>query len=105
MTAIKIAHRQDVPSSARMIAAMAGTEEVWEHTAQTVRHPLFGHYDDGRGSRRLAERFVIDPNEIQSLGTGEAVVITKLPPAGARTVRVTPGRPAPGRTERTGPER
>jgi conjugal transfer pilus assembly protein TraD len=104
VTAVKIAHRQDVPSSARMIAAMAGTEEVWEHTAQTVRHPLFGPYDNGRGSRRLAERFVIDPNEIQSLGTGEAVVITKLPPAGARTVRVAPDRHAP-RTRRRPPER
>jgi hypothetical protein len=105
VTAVKIAHRQDVPGSARMIAAMAGTEEVWEHTAQTVRHPLFGSYDSGRGTRRLAERFVIDPNEIQTLPTGEAVVITKLPTASARTVRITPDRhPAP-RPERDGPER
>ena len=47
---------------------------------------------------------MIDPNEIQSLGTGEAVVITKLPPAGARTVRVAPDRHAP-RTRRRPPER
>jgi conjugal transfer pilus assembly protein TraD len=100
VTAVKIAHRQDVPASARMIAAMAGTEEVWEHTSQTVRHPLLGPYDSGRGTRRLAERFVIDPNEIQSLRTGEAVVITKLPRTSARTVRIAPGRPTDRSVER-----
>jgi conjugal transfer pilus assembly protein TraD len=106
VTAVKIAHRQDVPSSARMLAAMAGTEEVWEHTRQTVRHPLLGSYDAGRGTRRLAERFLIDPNEIQSLRTGEAVVITKLPETRARTVRITPDRrPPPERPSRDGPER
>jgi hypothetical protein len=105
VTAVKIAHRQDVPGSARMIAAMAGTEEVWEHSAQTVRHPLLGHYDSGRGTRRLAERFVIDPNEIQTLRTGEAVVITKLPTASARTVRITPDRRPPPRPDRGGADR
>ncbi|HTX46045.1 MAG TPA: TraM recognition domain-containing protein, partial [Solirubrobacteraceae bacterium] len=106
VTAVKIAHRQDVPASARMIAAMAGTEEVWDHTSQTVRHPLLGPYDSGRGTRRLAERFVIDPNEIQSLRTGEAVVITKLPRTSARTVRITPGPipSEPRRPPREGPE-
>jgi hypothetical protein len=90
VTAVKIAHRQDVPSSARMIAAMAGTERVWEQSFATRRHPLLGRQDTGRGTRRQVERFIIDPNEIQSLPTGEAVVLTKLPSASARTVRVTP---------------
>jgi type IV secretory pathway TraG/TraD family ATPase VirD4 len=96
VTAVKIAHRQEVPSSARMIAEMAGTERVWEHSIQTASRPLLGRYDTGRGTRRLAERFIIDPNEIQSLRTGEAVVITKLPAASARVVRVTPSRGRPG---------
>ena len=100
VTAIKIAHRQDVPGSAQMIAAMAGTEEVWEHTRHTVSHPLLGAYESGGGTRRLAQRFVVDPNEIQSLRTGEAVVITKLPEASARTVRITPGRPPDRGVER-----
>jgi conjugal transfer pilus assembly protein TraD len=96
VTAVKIAHRQEVPSSARMIAEMVGTERVWEHSIQTANRPLLGRYDTGRGTRRLAERFIIDPNEIQSLRTGEAVVITKLPAASARVVRVTPSRERPG---------
>jgi conjugal transfer pilus assembly protein TraD len=90
VTAVKIAHRQEVPSSARMIAEMVGTERVWEHSLGTVQHPLLGRYDSGRGTRHAVERFIIDPNEIQSLRTGEAVVITKLPSASARVARVTP---------------
>jgi conjugal transfer pilus assembly protein TraD len=90
VTAVKIAHRQDVPSSARMIAEMVGTERVWEQSYQTGGHPLLGRYDTGRGTRRPVERFIIDPNQIKALPTGHAVVITKLPAARARTVRVTP---------------
>jgi conjugal transfer pilus assembly protein TraD len=90
VTALKIAHRQDVPASARMIAEMVGTERVWEQTHQTGSHLLFGSHDTGRGTRREVERYIIDPNEIKTLPVGEAVVITKLPRAQARTVRVTP---------------
>ncbi len=89
-TAVKIAHRQDVPSSAQTIAQIAGTETVWEQTQQIARHPLFGTQQTGRGTRRQTERFIVDPNEIKSLVPGEAVVITKLPRAAVRTVRVTP---------------
>ena len=88
-TAVKIAHRQDVPSSAQTIAQMAGTVKVWEETQQ-LGGVLGGA--TGRGSRRLGEQFAVHPNEIKSLRTGEAVVITKLPSASARTVRVRPPR-------------
>lgn len=94
-TAVKIAHRQDVPSSAHTIARMAGTETVWEQTRQVSSHPLFGQYDTGRGTRRQTERFIVEPNEISSLATGEAVVITKLPRPQVRTVQVSPQRRLP----------
>jgi conjugal transfer pilus assembly protein TraD len=91
VTAIKIVHRQDVPDSARTIAQMAGTEEVWEETRQ-IGGGLLGGYDTGRGSRRLTEKFIVHPNEIKTLRTGEAVVISKIRGGRARTVRVTPPR-------------
>jgi type IV secretory pathway TraG/TraD family ATPase VirD4 len=98
VTALKIAHRQDVPSSARMIAEMAGTRRVWESTVGLQRHPLFGTRPSGHATQRQVERFIIDPNEIKSLPTGHAVVITKVPEARARTVRVVPARrPEPER--------
>ncbi len=94
VTALKIIHRQEVPSSARTIAQMVGTEWVWEETRQTAVR-LFGGYDTGRGTRRQVERFLVHPNEIQSLGTGRAVVISKLGDGGPYRVRVEPPRPMP----------
>ncbi len=87
-TAVKIVHRQDVPASARTVAQMTGTETVWELTRQTAAHPVFGDHDTGRGTRRQAERFLVDPNAISSLPPGQAVLITKVPRAAVRTVRV-----------------
>lgn len=92
-TAVKIAHRQDVPASAQTVAQMAGTVRVWEQTQQ-IGGPLGGY--TGRGTRRKGEQFVVHPNEIKSLRTGEAVLITKLPSAQARTVRIRAPRERPG---------
>jgi type IV secretory pathway TraG/TraD family ATPase VirD4 len=106
-TAIKIAHRQEVPASARTIAQIAGSETVWEESRQTTDHPLFGARDAGRGTRRLTERFKVHPDEIASLPPGHAVLISKLPAASVRTVRVAPPRRAapPGRAStRQAPE-
>jgi hypothetical protein len=88
-TAVKIAHRQDVPGSAQTIAQMAGTVKRWEETRQ-VGGSVLGSYDRGRGTRRLVDGFVVHPNEIRALGTGEAVVIVKQPRASVRKVRVLP---------------
>jgi conjugal transfer pilus assembly protein TraD len=91
ITTLKIVHRQDVPGSAQTIAQMAGTVKVWEPTYRIGRGPL-GRYDTSRGTRRQVEQFIVHPNEIKSLRTGHAVVISKLPRATARTVRVAPPR-------------
>ena len=88
-TAIKIAHRQDVPSSAQTVAQMAGTQTAWEETRQ-IGGTFFRGYDTGRGTRREVEQFVVHPNEIKSLRTGDAVVISKLRGTSTRTVRVSP---------------
>ena len=78
---VKIVHRQDVPRSAEMIAQMAGTERVLggDPAARAACSPAAGV---GRGTRRLAERYVVHPNVIKRLAVGEAVVMTKLPTAG-----------------------
>ena len=73
-----------------MIAEVAGTERVWEHTYHTDRRALLPDRDTGRGTRREAERFIVHPNEIKGLRPGEAVLITKLPRARAERVEVTP---------------
>ena len=88
ITGVKIAHRQDVPSSARTIAEIAGTERVWEHTFQTDRRALLPSRDTGRGTRRQVERYRVDPDTIKTLPTGEAIVITKIPTSSVQKVRV-----------------
>ena len=97
VTAVKIVHRQEVPSSALTIAQIAGTERVWEETRQIggLLGGLLGGQSSTRGTRRLGERYIVDPNEIKSLGTGEAVVISKMRGAKPRTVRITPPRRLP----------
>jgi type IV secretory pathway TraG/TraD family ATPase VirD4 len=87
--AVKIIHRQDVPGSAHTAAQLAGTEQVWERTIQTGGG-LLGRLDTGRGTRRQVERFVIHPNQIKSLRTGDAILMTKQPSAQTRAMHVRP---------------
>ncbi|HUO72504.1 MAG TPA: type IV secretion system DNA-binding domain-containing protein [Solirubrobacteraceae bacterium] len=87
VTAVKVIHRQDVPASAQLVAQMAGTHTVWEHTYQIGRGPL-GTHATSRGTRRQVERFVIHPNQAKTLPTGKAIVITKTPAARVDVVTV-----------------
>jgi conjugal transfer pilus assembly protein TraD len=96
VTAIKIVHRQEVPSSALTIAQIAGTEKVWEVTRQ-LGGSLLGGAGSGRGTRRQVEQFIVHPNEIKGLRTGEAVVISKIRRTRPRTVRIEPPRREPQR--------
>jgi conjugal transfer pilus assembly protein TraD len=70
-----IAHRQNVPESAELIAAMAGTKAAWITTQQT-EEGLIGTGPSGRGTRRRGYEFEIHPSRIKTLPTGQAIVIT-----------------------------
>ena len=101
LTAVKIAHRQEVPASAQLISQMAGTERVWEVTRQ-LRSP-FAAGGASRGSAREVERYIVEPNEVTRLEIGQAVVLTKTPQARVTRVGIAPPRgrddqPAPGVT-------
>jgi conjugal transfer pilus assembly protein TraD len=68
-----IAHRQNVPESAELIAAVAGTRPAWvtvQHTSsRLVRRPT------GGGSRKRVHEQIIHPTQIKQLRTGQAAVI------------------------------
>jgi conjugal transfer pilus assembly protein TraD len=96
---VKIAHRQDVPASAEMIAQMAGTEWVWEPTLQMRGMFVPGGTGRSRGTRRQVEQYLAHPNEIKTLAVGEAVILTKLPVAQVQRVRIDPPGSAPGPSE------
>jgi conjugal transfer pilus assembly protein TraD len=70
-----IAHRQNVPESAELVAHIAGTKPVWVTTQQTDEG-LIGTGPSGRGTRRRGHEFEIHPSQIKQLPTGQAVVIT-----------------------------
>jgi hypothetical protein len=91
-TAVKIAHRQDVPRSAETVAQLAGTVPDWERT-YSVRPGRWGGERVEQGSLRQVDRYVVEPDRVRSLGTGEAVVIVKTPVSRAHVTRVLPPRP------------
>jgi len=97
-TAVKIAHRQDVPRSAETVARLAGTVRDWERS-YAVRPGRWGGERIEQGSLRQVERFVIEPDRVRTLRTGEAVVVVKTPSSRAHVTRVLPpdrsGRDAP----------
>ena len=70
-----IAHRQNVPQSAELIAKMSGTQQAWIPTEQTEAGWL-GTRHSGKGSRKRGEEFRVHPNQIMQLKTGHAVVLT-----------------------------
>jgi type IV secretory pathway TraG/TraD family ATPase VirD4 len=70
-----IAHRQNVPESAELIAAMAGTKPAWITTQQTDEG-LLATGTSGRGTRRRGYEYRIHPSHIKQLHTGQAIVIT-----------------------------
>ncbi len=69
------AHRQNVPESAELIAAMAGTRAVWVTTQQT-KEGLLALGPSGKGSRRRGHEDEIHLSRIKRLRTGQAVVVT-----------------------------
>jgi hypothetical protein len=81
-----IAYRQNVPDSAELLAAIAGTSPTWIATQQTGRGLLKG-LPTGRTLRRRDHEYDIHPSEIKRLHTGQALVVTPTtgqPPKTAR---------------------
>jgi|SRR5215218_706776 len=80
-----IAHRQNVPVSAELVAEIAGTRATWIHSFQT--HPTWRGGRDalGPGNKHRGFEFVIAPDTVKQLGVGETIVITKNPHHVSRT--------------------
>lgn len=70
---VLVSHRQVVPDSAELVAAIAGTRGAWITTHQTGNG--IGAIRTGLGSRTRGREYGIHPDEIKGLGVGEAAVI------------------------------
>jgi conjugal transfer pilus assembly protein TraD len=75
---VLIAHRQVVPASAELVAALAGTRGAWK----------VSHNSDGRATRTRAREAALDPTRIMDLGQGCAAVIVPGDLHGARITRI-----------------
>jgi len=93
ITAVTLAHRQEVHESALAISRMAGTRLVWRETLPNpaplrslvgARGPLHS------GTRRQHEEPVVHPNAIKRLRTGQLVLLTGVPRPLAARVQVEP---------------
>ncbi|MGH2912596.1 MAG: TraM recognition domain-containing protein [Solirubrobacteraceae bacterium] len=81
-----IAHRQNVPASAELVAEVAGSKPAWL-TTQRTGEGLLGQFASGGGSRRRDYALEVHPASIQRLGVGQALVVST---GGGR--RVVPAR-------------
>jgi conjugal transfer pilus assembly protein TraD len=103
-TALKIAHRQDVPESAERVARLAGTMRVWEQSYQRrAGSGLFGAGAVGSSgsagvstNARMVERYRVEPEQVSTMATGEALVVIKSPHASAHVTRIRRPPPASG---------
>ena len=98
-TSLKIAHRQDVPESAAAVAKLAGQVKVWDRSYHQQGGPLGGRVT--RTTTRLVDVDAVDPEQVRSLRTGEALVIVKSPQSSARLTRIE--HPAPDLANRQPP--
>jgi hypothetical protein len=79
-----IAHRQVVPQSAETLAGVMGTRLTWEHTDRTETFLGIGA-PTGHGTRTPSREFVVHPDAIKRLRTGQAAVTSP----GQRAPRIT----------------
>lgn len=70
-----IIQRQNDPEDAEVLAAVIGTEDTWQMTHQ---HDT-SQGATGMGSARLVKEFVVHPDGIKQLKTGEAIIVRKTP--------------------------
>lgn len=82
--------RQSLPGAADELAALAGTEEVYDHAHEVASGGgWIGVSDEtGRRTRRLVERPRVSPEEIKRLGVGEAVLISKRAGLDVERIRI-----------------
>jgi type IV secretory pathway TraG/TraD family ATPase VirD4 len=97
ITAVTLAHRQEVHESALAVSRMAGTKLVWRETRARGRRLS---RSPPPSTEREREEPVVHPNTIKRLPTGQAVIVTHVPRPTAARVRIDPAA-SPGRARRT----
>lgn len=78
-----LAGRQNNPSSAELVAGIAGTEEVWVHTFQTeegLGRPSSRFVrESGLGTKHRGREYFVPPDDIKQLPVGRMLLVEKNP--------------------------
>ncbi|MEW6771694.1 MAG: type IV secretion system DNA-binding domain-containing protein [Bacillota bacterium] len=72
-----IIHRQNAPGNAAYLADLVGTKETYELTYQVGVQPLLGEGRTGLGSARQVRQYLVHPDAVKALRTGEAFLVRK----------------------------
>jgi conjugal transfer pilus assembly protein TraD len=72
-----IIQRQNEADDAEALANAIGTENTYQLTFQTDANSISGY--TGMGSARNVKEFIVHPDEIKRLRTGEAIILRKIP--------------------------
>jgi hypothetical protein len=86
-----IIHRQNSALNAEKLASVIGTDESYELTYQVQERGVFFTGRTGLGSMRQTREFIVHPDEIKRLGTGEAILVQKT--RGFRVVKIKARHP------------
>ncbi len=90
-----VVHREADPDSAERLARMAGTRPSWSMTEKVGDQR--GLLAPREGTRTRAREFVVLPDEIKRLGTGEAVLVNPTAETPGQIVRIFAPRELGGR--------
>lgn len=72
-----VIQRQNSAINAEKLASVIGTTDSYEVTYQVQEKGLFASGRTGLGSLRQTREFIVHPDEIKRLGTGEAILVRK----------------------------
>ena len=89
-----IIHRQNSGVNAEKLAGVIGTKEGYETTYQVQSGSFGSQVHTGMGTRKLVREFIVHPDEIKRLETGEAILVRKSRGFMVQKVRVR--KPASG---------
>jgi len=92
-----VVHREADPDSAERLARMAGTQPAWTTTEKVGGPPAKGWFEPREGTRTRTREFIVLPDQIKRLRTGEAVLIRPTAKTPGLIVRVFPPAELDGR--------
>ncbi len=83
-----VVHREADPDSAERLARMAGTQPAWTTTEKVGGPPAKSWFQMREGTRTRTREFVVLPDQIKRLRTGEAVLINPTAKTPGQIIRV-----------------